>query len=213
MRSIRGRAEPRRPAGAFARAAALLPLLALAPACSSELPAPIPSVSPEGAAPRRGGVLDLATFGDVRASLDPANITDGLAPQIVEQLFAGLVDYDKDGRIQPDIAERWIVDDDGTTYRFFLRPGVRFHDGDEVTADDVKRSAERALHGSAPNPSATSFSMIVGADEILERRADTRGRRGRGPPSSRSTWEKAHFHVFPSPRRPAPAGLQERRRL
>ncbi|MBX3261054.1 MAG: ABC transporter substrate-binding protein [Labilithrix sp.] len=170
MRSIRGRAEP--PRTTRARAATLLALLATAPACSSELPAPIPSAGPEGAAPRRGGVLELATFGDVRASLDPANITDGLAPQIAEQLFAGLVDYDRHGRIQPDIAERWVVDDDGTTYRFFLRPGVRFHDGDEVTAEDVKRSIERALHGSAPNPAATSFSMIAGFDALQEKKAD-----------------------------------------
>ncbi|MBX3220194.1 MAG: ABC transporter substrate-binding protein [Labilithrix sp.] len=170
MRSIRGRLEPHRRARALL---ALLALAATAPACSDELPAPIPSAGPEGAAPRRGGVLDVATFGDVRASLDPANIADGLAPQIAEQLFAGLIDYDKDGAIQPDLAERWVVADEGKTYRFFLRPGVRFHDGEELTADDVKRSVERALHGSAPNPAATSFSMIVGFDELQEKKAET----------------------------------------
>lgn len=161
MRSIRARAET--PRGLVAATLALA--LASAPGCSNKLPAPIPSVSPKDAAPKRGGVLELATFGDVR-SLDPASITDGLAPQIIEQLFAGLVDYDSDGTIQPDLAERWVIADDGKTYRFFLREGARFHDGEEVTADDVKRSVERALHGSARNPAASYYASIVGAGAL-----------------------------------------------
>lgn len=158
MRSTLARAERLRRRSARWGAAALALLGA---ACSRDLPAPIPRAHPELSEPRPGGVLDLATFGDVR-SLDPANLADGLAPQIVEQLFAGLVDYDDDGNIQPDIAERWTIDDDGKTYRFLLREGVRFHDGDEVTAADVKRSVERALYGSAPNPYASYFSSLVG---------------------------------------------------
>ncbi len=167
MRSIRARRERspvRRALGA------ILAALSLA-ACSDEVPAPIASAS-KSAEPRRGGVLQLATFGDVR-SIDPANIADGLAPQIVEHLFAGLVDYDHEGKIQPDIAERWVVDDGGKTYRFFLREGVRFHDGEEVTAEDIKRSTERALHASAPNPYASYFSPIVGFSELSSGKAET----------------------------------------
>jgi len=166
MRSTR-----RRPDGPRALAAAIA--LALSSAgCSRELPAPIGAAHPDGAEPRRGGVLELATFGDVRG-VDPANIADGLAPQIARQIFAGLVDYDDDAAIQPDIAERWVVEDGGKTYRFFLREGVRFHDGEEVTADDVKRSVERALHGSAPNPYASYFSSIVGFAALNAKTAES----------------------------------------
>lgn len=159
MRSIRRRAE-----------AAILALAAAG--CSNELPAPIGSNHTPSEAPRRGGVLQLATFGDLRA-LDPANISDGVAPQVIEHLFAGLVDYDEQGKVQPDLAERWVVEDEGKTYRFFLREGARFHDGDEVTADDVKRSVERALHGSAPNPAASYFSGLVGFAELNAKKAET----------------------------------------
>jgi ABC-type transport system substrate-binding protein len=152
-----------------ARADVALALALGAAGCSRELPAPLPDAS--SPAPRRGGVLQLATFGDVR-SVDPANISDGLAPQIVEHLFAGLVDYDADGRIEPDLAERWEIADEGKTYRFFLRPGVRFHDGEELTAEDVKRSVERALHGSAPNPNASYCSVIVGFADLNAKRAE-----------------------------------------
>ncbi|MFO0739869.1 MAG: ABC transporter substrate-binding protein [Labilithrix sp.] len=149
---------------------ASLSALFLLSGCSHELPAP--QETGRSPAPKRGGIVDLATFGDIRA-VDPANVADGLAPQILEQMFAGLVDYDLEGKLVPDLAERWEVSDDGKTYRFFLREGVKFHDGDEVTAADVKRSVERVLHGSAPNPYASYLSMLVGFDELNGKKAET----------------------------------------
>jgi len=128
--------------------------------CDEALFAPLPGAGAD-AAPRRGGTLHLASAFDIR-NLDPAGPADGLATQAVQLLFAGIVDYDEAGRLVPDLAEHWEVDDGGRTYRFVLRQGVRMHDGDEVTADDVKRSAERALHPSAPNPSASSFEDLRG---------------------------------------------------
>jgi ABC-type transport system substrate-binding protein len=138
--------------------------------CSRDLPAPIPhGGSPE---PRRGGILELATFADVRA-IDPANVSDGLAPQILETLFAGLIDYDAKGEIVPDLAERWSIEDEGKTFRFVLREGARFHDGSEVTAEDVKRSVERALHPTAPNPYSSYFTNLVGYADLAAKKADT----------------------------------------
>lgn len=141
-----------------------------ASACSNELPAP--QETGHAPAPKRGGVVDLATFADIR-TIDPANIADGLVPQILEQMFAGLVDYDYEGHLVPDLAERWEVDPDGKTYRFFLREGVKFHDGEELTAADVKRSVERSLHGSAPNGYASYLSMLVGFDELNAKKAES----------------------------------------
>lgn len=145
-----------------------LSLLALG--CSKELPAP--QESAHSPAPKRGGQMEIATFGDIR-SLDPANLADGLAPQIMAQMFAGLVDYDHDGNVVPDLATRWEIGDDGTTYRFFLREGVKFHDGDEVTAPDVKRSVERALHGSAPNPFASYYTSLRGFDDFNGKKTES----------------------------------------
>jgi ABC-type transport system substrate-binding protein len=162
MRSIRARAEI---------AAALALALGLA-GCSNELPAPLGSRAESGKPPSRGGVLQLATFGDIR-SLDPANISDGLAPQVHEQLYAGLIDYDRESKIRPGIASHWRIEDEGKTYRFFLREGVRFHDGEELVADDIKRSAERSLDGSAPNPFASYYSSIVGFSELNAKKAET----------------------------------------
>jgi len=159
MRSIRKRAE----------AALLLLLLTTSGGCAKDLPAPTPSANSQE--PRRGGIVTFATFGDVR-TVDPANISDGLVPQILETMFAGLIDYDAQGNIQPDLAERYVLDDGGTTYRFFLREGVHFHDGQEVTAEDVKRSAIRALHPSSPNPFSTYYSSLIGYTELSAKKTN-----------------------------------------
>lgn len=172
MRSIRRRADRRaaRAARDGLRTGVLVGALLLA-GCGPEIPTPLPSAGTPDATPRRGGTVTVASFGDIR-SLDPANVSDGLSPQILEAIFAGLVDYDEDGRIVPDLAERWVVEDEGRTFRFFLRPNVRFHDGDEVTAADVKRSVERALHPSAPNPSSSYYASIDGYDAFAQEKVD-----------------------------------------
>ena len=140
-------------------------------ACSSELPAPIPTTHHDSVAPRRGGMLTTASFGDVR-TIDPANVGDGLVVQVLEGLFAGLVDYDLEGNILPDLADRWTTSEDGRAIRFVLREGARFHDGEEVTADDVKRSVERALHPSAPNPYSAYFASIAGYADFTAKKTE-----------------------------------------
>lgn len=163
-RSIRRRIE-----GA-ALGAAVASALACA-GCADDIPPPLPAAHPDATEPRRGGTLVTATFGDIRG-IDPANVSDGLAPMILESLFAGLVDFDHDGKVVPDLAERWTVEDGGRAYRFVLREGVRFHDGDEVTAEDVRRSVERALHPSAPNPFSSYFSSLRGYEALVAKKTE-----------------------------------------
>lgn len=151
-----------------ARCSAALLLLA---GCSPDLPAPTPRASADDAAPRRGGTLTTASFGDIR-TVDPANVADGLVPQILEGLFAGLLDYDLDGQLKPDLAESWTTSEDGRAHRFVLRQGARFHDGEEVTAEDVKRSVERALHPTAPNPYAVYFSSLTGFADFTSKKTE-----------------------------------------
>jgi ABC-type transport system substrate-binding protein len=140
-------------------------------ACSSPFPPPIPSAHPDDATPRRGGAIRLGSFADIR-TLDPAVASDELAAGILEQMYAGLVDYDEHARIVPDLARSFELEPDGLTYRFFLREGVRFHDGSELTAKDVKRSIERALHPSTPDPSSSLFDTIAGYDAFTAGKAD-----------------------------------------
>jgi ABC-type transport system substrate-binding protein len=138
--------------------------------CDRSIPSPIPAAHGDAAPPRRGGTLHLATFQDIR-NLDPAGPSDGIALQPQHLLFAGLVDLDEHGHVAPDLAERWEVIDGGRQYRFILREGVAMQDGEELTADDIKRSVERALRPDTPDPNASYFEALVGYRAFVEGRA------------------------------------------
>ncbi len=70
--------------------------------------------------------------------LDPPIITDGISGRIINQVFEGLVKYDKDTtNVVPGLAEKWDVSADGKVWTFTLRKGVKFHDGTDFDAKAV----------------------------------------------------------------------------
>jgi ABC-type dipeptide/oligopeptide/nickel transport system permease subunit/ABC-type transport system substrate-binding protein len=113
--------------------------------------------------PTRGGTLHLATYVNVR-TLDPALAYDEGATAIEELVFSRLVTWAPDGTVVPDLATELTISSDKKSYVFELRRGVRFHDGAELRAADVKRTIERTLSPSTPCPAASSYRMIVGFD-------------------------------------------------
>ncbi len=74
--------------------------------------------------------------GEIR-TLDPAQINQVLQFQITSNVLSGLTHINADLVAQPDLASDWTVADDGKEYTFNLRQGVKFHNGDAFTADDV----------------------------------------------------------------------------
>ena len=109
-------------------------------------------------------------------TLDPAISQDSGSHTYIMQIFSGLVSLDQDMKVVPDIAERWETETtaDGTTYTFYLRSGVKFHDGREVTAADFKYSWERACRPATGSPTAITYlNDIVGVKEMLAGTADT----------------------------------------
>jgi len=162
MRWIRKRTEP-------AAVAALAALAWLACACREPPPSPIAAAG--NPAPVRGGELHLASFGDIK-SLDPAVASDSLTDEAIQLMFAGLVDFDDQGRVVPDLAERFERSDDGLVYRFFLRPNLFFQDGSPLRAEDCKRSIERALHPDTPSSYSLFYDRIVGFDDFQSRKRD-----------------------------------------
>src|SRR5919108_5269159 len=90
--------------------------------------------------PKQGGSMIVTYQTDV-STLDPAIGYDWQNWSIIKSLFDGLMDY-KPGTTElvPDLAESYEISDDGKTFTFKLRAGAKFHNGREVTADDVKYS-------------------------------------------------------------------------
>lgn len=100
-------------------------------------------------------------------SLDPAAVTAVNDFRILMNVYDGLTRY-KDGTLQvgPGLAESWTISDDGKTYTFKLRQGVKFHDGSEFNAEAVKFNFDRMLkedhpfHDTGPFPLSFFFSAV-----------------------------------------------------
>lgn len=111
--------------------------------------------------PQHGGIFRGAMAADIR-NLDAGVSFDGASHVFLQFIYDTLVSYDRDGNIVPDLAERYEASPDGLSYSFTLRQNVRFHDGEELTANDVKRSIERMLHHDTPCPVPSFYSHIRG---------------------------------------------------
>jgi oligopeptide transport system substrate-binding protein len=125
-----------------------------------------PSPSSPTSIPEGEGVLNL--YGIDPHTLDPAVSGEALSHEYIMQIFSGLVRLDDNLEPVGDIAERWDLSEDGTTYTFYLREGVRFHDGREVKAGDFKYSWERACDPDTSSRTAPAYlGDIVGVAEVL----------------------------------------------
>lgn len=105
-------------------------------------------------------------------SIDPAFITDIYAVNVAMNLFDGLLEFDKDLNMVPAIARVWKISRDHRTYTFFLRKGVKFHNGREVTAKDFVFSLSRIISPETKSPVASLFLSIQGAKEFHEGKSD-----------------------------------------
>lgn len=83
------------------------------------------------------------------ASLDPYSFGETFTLSVLNHVYEGLVRYTGDLKIEPALAESW-ENTTPTTWRFRLRRGVTFHNGDAFTADDVIASLARVSHPSSP---------------------------------------------------------------
>jgi peptide/nickel transport system substrate-binding protein len=76
-------------------------------------------------------------------------------------------DYEKGG-IGPGVAERWDRSPDGKTWTFYLRKGLKFHNGDPVTAHDVKFSLERIMTPESISSGAAALRRAVDKIEVVD---------------------------------------------
>lgn len=124
-----------------------LTLLSAGPALAAEATAP---------QPRRGGTVTLAIQRDL-VVMNPMIRTASTERLIRELMFDPLLGKDHQGNIQPNLAEAWEISKDGKLYAFRLRRGVKFHNGQEMTAEDVRFSMEYTMN---PKNGAYGFSQL-----------------------------------------------------
>jgi oligopeptide transport system substrate-binding protein len=90
-----------------------------------------------------------------------------------KRVFSGLVSFDPNLNLIPDLAETWDVSSDGVLYTFHLRQNAKFHDGRAVTAEDVVYSWERAASPEVSSDTVLTYlGDILGVREMTESKAD-----------------------------------------
>jgi peptide/nickel transport system substrate-binding protein/oligopeptide transport system substrate-binding protein len=115
----------------------------------------------------------IITYKDDVATLDPAIGYDWQNWSMIKSLFDGLMDYEAGTTtLRPDLAESYEISEDGQTFTFKLRQGVKFHNGREMTAEDVKYSIERVVDPKTQSPGQGFFATIKGYDEAAEGKAE-----------------------------------------
>ncbi len=100
------------------------------------------------AAAQQGKTLKWGAAREI-ASLDPYSFGETFTLSVLNHVYEGLVRYTGDLKIEPALAESWETVSP-TVWRFKLRQGVRFHNGNPFTADDVLASLTRVTHETSP---------------------------------------------------------------
>ncbi len=123
--------------------------------------------TPDPNAKSGGGIV--VTYKDDVATLDPAIGYDWQNWSMIKSLFDGLMDYvPGTTELRPGLAESYEISEDGMTFTFHLRAGVKFHNGREMTADDVKYSLDRVTTPATQSPGAGFFGSIMGYDAMAD---------------------------------------------
>lgn len=84
-----------------------------------------------------GGVFTIAQWSSPSGPFDPTLYEDSYTDNSLDLIFEGLTDYDENLDFVPKLAESWEISEDQKTITFYLREGVKWHDGEDFTAEDV----------------------------------------------------------------------------
>ena len=127
-----------------------------------------PVLAQEG---KQGGAI-VVTYKDDIVTLDPAIGYDWVNWSIIKSLFVRLMDY-KPGtaELTTSLADSYEISKDGLSYTFKLHKGVKFHNGREIVAQDVKYSLERTTNAKTESPGAGFFDSISGMEAYKKGKA------------------------------------------
>jgi len=158
-----------------APAAAPAPAAPAAPAATSAPAAAAATAAPKAAAPAaKTGAKTLSVAQDTDPGTADVQLTTEeyfLPLNLYDRLVEAVTTGPLKSELQPGLAEKWSVSDDGLKYTFNLRKGVKFHNGDELTADDVIFTFDRMLDPATKALNTDFLDMIAGAKERMDGKA------------------------------------------
>jgi peptide/nickel transport system substrate-binding protein len=98
--------------------------------------------------------------------LVPMLASDSASGQISGYIYNGLTKYDKNIKVTGDLAESWEVRDSGLTIMFHLRKGVKWHDGEEFSADDVLFTYAKVTDPKVPTPYSSNYGPVNKVEKV-----------------------------------------------
>lgn len=116
-------------------------------------------------------VLNVDITSDI-PTMDPSKATDVSSFTVMNNTMEGLTRIDKDGKVEPGVAESWEVSEDGLTWTFKLRKDSKWSNGDPVTAKDFEYSWKRTLNPETASEYGYIMDDIVGAKEAADKGSD-----------------------------------------
>ena len=119
--------------------------------------------------PQKGGTLVIGLSSEIM-TLDPADYRDRATETVIRNIFDGLVTRTTDGRVVLELAQLATLIDD-TTWEFVLKKGVTFHNGEPLTADDVKFTFDRIISENGidyPEPHTSPRKGLISPLESVE---------------------------------------------
>ena len=144
----------------------ILLVLVLVVSCSQEQPRPAQSnptpqsvVAAKDDKPAYGDMIIRGSIGDASVLL-PVLASDSASFDIISLIYNGLVRYDKDIRLEGDLAEKWEISPDNLKIRFYLRKDVKWQDGRPFTSKDVEFTYKLYVDPKTPTAYATDFLKV-----------------------------------------------------
>lgn len=123
--------------------------------------------------PERGGRVTTATILWQELSLDPVTVSAVALSYIAKAVESTLLSYGEGAELVPGLAERWEVLEQGHVYRFFLRRGVRFHNGRPFEAKDVHDNFVRLLSPDSGSSGSWILRNVRGSADVLSGKSKT----------------------------------------
>ncbi|MFA6258397.1 MAG: ABC transporter substrate-binding protein [Candidatus Paceibacterota bacterium] len=108
---------------------------------------------------RNGGTITEGIIGTPRF-INPILAFSDVDKDLTTLIYSGLLRKDREGQFIPDIAEKYEVSEDGLSYLFTIKDEVYFHDGKEITADDIIFTTEETKNTLVKNLNGSSFEGI-----------------------------------------------------
>jgi len=115
-----------------------------------------------------GGVLRTAMFSSPGGLFLPPFATDSYDQYVTKLVFQPLLRYNTKGEFEGCLAEKWSVSPDAKVFTFVLRDGLKWQDGQPVTADDVKYSIEYVGYPNYKGARASFISAIKGVEDLKQ---------------------------------------------